>query len=580
MREIFVSETGDDRAAGSIRSPLRTIQRAAELAQPGDTITVRAGTYRERVDPPWGGDSAERRITFRAAPGERVVITGSEHLKGWKPAGGGVWTAAIPDAFFGSFNPFAAPLRGHWYRERGHPVHPGSVFLRGHWLAEAADKKSVYEAGGPELLWFAERADGATVLHARFGDADPNADDVEITVRQCVFYPSRPGVNFLTVRGFVMRNAATPWAPPTTEQIGLIGANWGRGWVIEDNDIAYSACAGLTLGKYHDPEDHGDRPVIEYTGEDTYHGTIRRALERGWSREATGGHVVRRNRIAHCEMAGICGSLGAIFSEITENEIHDIHVRRAFDGWEMAGIKFHGAIDTLIARNHVYRCIRGLWLDWMSQGTRVRANVFHDNGPGADLYLEVNHGPCVVDHNLFLSPFALYDRSEGSLLAHNLFAGTIKVEPEPGRITPCHAPHATTVTGWHSIRGGDNRILNNLLYPPASLDVYAAPQLSPSLVEGNFTVESPDATRPPRAKVEATDGGLRLRFDPPPTEGRCLRIVSGADLGETVVSEAAFTDYDGKPLRLERDFFDHPHENPPRPGPFEERMNGVIQLWE
>lgn len=295
MKEIFVSESGDDRATGSIRSPLRTIQRAAELAQPGDTITVRAGTYRERVDPPRGGDSAERRITFRAAPGERVVITGSERLQGWTPAGGGVWTAAVPDAFFGSFNPFAAPLRGHWYRERGHPVHPGSVFLRGHWLAEAADKKSVYEPGGPELLWFAERADGATVLHARFGDADPNADDVEITVRQCVFYPSRPGVNFLTVRGFVMRNAATPWAPPTTEQIGLIGANWGRGWIIEDNDIAYSACAGLTLGKYNDPEDHGDRPVIEYTGEDTYHGTIRRALARGWSREATGGHVVRCN---------------------------------------------------------------------------------------------------------------------------------------------------------------------------------------------------------------------------------------------------------------------------------------------
>ena len=37
--------------------PLKTISAAAELAQPGDTITVHAGVYRERIDPPRGGTS-------------------------------------------------------------------------------------------------------------------------------------------------------------------------------------------------------------------------------------------------------------------------------------------------------------------------------------------------------------------------------------------------------------------------------------------------------------------------------------------------------------------------------------------
>jgi alpha-L-arabinofuranosidase len=37
------------------------------------------------------------------------------------------------------------------------------------------------------------------------------------------------------VRGFTMRHAATPWAPPTAEQIGLIGTHWSKGWIIEDN---------------------------------------------------------------------------------------------------------------------------------------------------------------------------------------------------------------------------------------------------------------------------------------------------------------------------------------------------------
>ena len=34
-----------------------------------------------------------------------------------------------------------------------------------------------------------------------------------------------------------MAHAATPWAPPTADQPGLIGANWSKGWIIEDNII-------------------------------------------------------------------------------------------------------------------------------------------------------------------------------------------------------------------------------------------------------------------------------------------------------------------------------------------------------
>ena len=58
--------------------PLKTISAAAELAQPGDTITVHAGIYRERVTPPRGGTSDRKRIVYQAAPGEKVIITGSE----------------------------------------------------------------------------------------------------------------------------------------------------------------------------------------------------------------------------------------------------------------------------------------------------------------------------------------------------------------------------------------------------------------------------------------------------------------------------------------------------------------------
>ena len=69
---------------------------------------------------------------------------------------------------------------------------------------------------------------------------NPNEQLVEINVRRTVFYPDQPGRNYITVRGFIMRHAATPWAPPTSEQVGLIGTHWSKGWIIENNVISHS----------------------------------------------------------------------------------------------------------------------------------------------------------------------------------------------------------------------------------------------------------------------------------------------------------------------------------------------------
>ncbi len=84
--EIHVAVNGKDSGQGTAAAPLRTIQRAADLAQPGDIITVHAGVYRERISPPRGGESDAKRITFRAAPGEKV---GDQRLGGCQGLGEG-----------------------------------------------------------------------------------------------------------------------------------------------------------------------------------------------------------------------------------------------------------------------------------------------------------------------------------------------------------------------------------------------------------------------------------------------------------------------------------------------------------
>ncbi len=81
--EYHVATTGDDDHAGTAAKPLQSIQAAADRAQPGDVITVHEGIYRERINPPRGGSSDTMRITYQAAPNAKVVITGSEPVKGW-----------------------------------------------------------------------------------------------------------------------------------------------------------------------------------------------------------------------------------------------------------------------------------------------------------------------------------------------------------------------------------------------------------------------------------------------------------------------------------------------------------------
>jgi alpha-N-arabinofuranosidase len=487
-REFHVALSGADTHPGSAAKPWRTIGHASAQALPGDTITVHAGIYRESIDPPRGGGSDASRIVYQAAPGERVEIAGSEIVTGWKPLDGGIWQVELPNSFFGGFNPFADLIHGDWFVPLKREHHTGAVYLDGHWRREAASLEELQAAGGEAELWFG-RVDGeTTMIWACFGQTDPNQGNVEINVRRTVFYPARPGINFITVRGFVLRHAATPWAPPTAEQPGLIGTHWSKGWIIEGNTVCYSRCTGITLGKYGDEYDNTGG------GTEGYIATVKRALTNGWNRETVGSHIVRKNIVCHCEQAGIIGSLGAAFSEISGNVIHDIHVHRLFQGEEQAGLKFHGAVDSVLRGNRIFRCYRGIWLDWMTQGTRVTGNLCHDNVTH-DLLSEVNHGPYLVDHNVFLSVGSLDNFSNGGAFAHNLFAGKIERHAYHQRETPYLLPHATGIAGFFGSLGGDDLFLNNLVVDWEGLAAACLAAKLPVMVGGNHRLmEKPDWT--------------------------------------------------------------------------------------
>ena len=64
-------------------------------------------------------------------------------------------------------------------------------------------------------LWFGQVDRDHTTIWAQFKGLSPNEQPVEVNVRQTVFYPTRTGVDYVTVSGFTLCHAATQWAPPT-----------------------------------------------------------------------------------------------------------------------------------------------------------------------------------------------------------------------------------------------------------------------------------------------------------------------------------------------------------------------------
>ena len=482
--KIYVSAKAWRDGDGSQARPFKHINDAAKIARPGDEVLVAPGIYREYVDPVNAG-TEEAPITYRSTEPLGAVITGAEEIKSWLPYEGSVWMARIPNSLFGSYNPYTTSVYGDWY-VAGRSKHTGCVYLNGKALYEADSleaclKGEVYECSWePEASvykWYAQQEGNETVLYANFQGADPNRENVEINVRRECFMPSKTGVNYITVSGFTVTQAATTWAPPAAYQDGMIGPHWSKGWIIEDCDISNSKCAGISLGKYYDPDnDHYFTTKHVKSPTQMERDAVCRGQYHGWLKEKVGSHIVRRCNIHHCEQGGIIGRMGGVFSLIEDNHIHHINNMMELGGAEIAGIKMHAAIDVVYRRNYIHHCTMGIWCDWEAQGTRITQNLFHDNQRPAfakqlkggmmsqDIFVEVGHGPTLIDNNTLLSEASLRMATEGVAMVHNLICGALTcVGGGTGpRYTPYHIPHRTEVMGFMTILHGDDRFYNNI----------------------------------------------------------------------------------------------------------------------
>lgn len=638
-----VAKNGNDLDSGSQDKPFATIQRAASAAAAGDTVIVHEGEYREWVKPENGGLSEHNRIVYRVANGEKVVIKGSERITDWKNIEGTVWKTVLPNSFFGAYNPYLQKIEGDWLvAPLNHKVHSGEVYLNGKSCYEAfsfdevKDPKkrffSCYETWGnrkeailePDQTlyqWYCEVDEENTTIYANFQGVDPNKEMTEINVRRSCFYPEKTGLDYITVDGFEMAQAATTWAPPTDDQPGLIGPHWAKGWIIENCTIHDSKCSGISLGKdaatgngectkYH------RKPGYQYQMEDVF-----RALHIGWSRERIGSHIIRNNKIYDCGQNAVVGHLGCIFSQITGNEIYNIAVKHEFYGHEIAGIKLHAAIDVQICNNYIHDCTLGTWLDWQAQNVRVSSNIYAQNN--RDFFIEVTHGPYLVDQNIFASAYNFDNAAQGGSYVHNLCAGFLNHYPVLNRSTPYHLPHSTEIKGCALVYGNDDRWYQNVFVggnekdkkygtadyngAPTSLEEY----ISRVLARGEGDVELYEQEKQPayinmnvylngsqafdREQQYCTDleksafelyekeDGLYLKIKLPEKMFQMdTQMITSKLLGMTRISEMVPEQPDGSSYELDTDFFGEKREKKPVCGPFEKVHSGYndIKIWQ
>ena len=87
---FYVAKWGDDSNPGTADEPFLTIQKAADEMLEGEACVIHEGVYRESVRPKSNG------VTFSAAAGEKVVLSGYDTIATWQLYTGSIYKASVP----------------------------------------------------------------------------------------------------------------------------------------------------------------------------------------------------------------------------------------------------------------------------------------------------------------------------------------------------------------------------------------------------------------------------------------------------------------------------------------------------
>jgi len=490
-----------DDGPGTAEKPFRTIGRAAAEVMPGEKVVIGAGVYRECVHPARGGTSAEKMISYEAAPGDKPVITGAEiwlgpwvESEGWRlwgpesrvpgnektPGGAGVsakkakiWMGRFPGKIFEGYNPFSmsnignTPWSEHHFYEgyQGYSAKHEYLMRRGIVLVDGVPLTQASFPNRSELqpgtFWI---EDSGLVVHFRLADdGDPKDHVLEFTAREQCFTPLERYFGYIRVKGLTLEKVGNGLPAP---QRGALSANCGNHWIVEDNVVRWANTLGIDVGSQS---------------------------PKHFSTVQQGRHIVRRNLVTDCGVCGIAGIGAERFRGtdpddlsqyqsrasgilVEQNRLERIGWRNVEGLCESAAIKLHSLHNSLLRNNVILDSKHGsgIWADWEIVNTRICGNVIVgiQSTMFGGIFGEASKHPNLVDNNVIwdvgtcpsvggdptCGGNGVYQHdSDHQIVRHNVIHGATKTG------VMIHLGEIGRMTYGRGSTGRKNRVEHNLL---------------------------------------------------------------------------------------------------------------------
>jgi len=448
----------DDSNPGTPQAPWRTVSKAAATAGPGDIVTVRGGIYRESLRPARSG-TADAPILYRAAPGQKVVLSGADAPGGWRRC----TEMTCPD------NPHRAEL---YYVDLdwappalyidGRPARLAREPNEGWWVPEGGGTDSLVDTA--HLSAEPERFVGAGVF---FWDTDVTAQSARKVVA------SAGGTLKLD----------KPWGYGRSVQAGkdryylrgkLAFLDRPGEWAVEPNGSGYRLFLWPPEGK--DPShalveaSRRGRFVIEYANRShlRFEGLeVRHGAGHGigsWTDGASDIHV------SHCFIHHNLGS------GVYLRGAGGVTVRRCRIIHNGNGITGGGCRDVIVEGNEVaYNDYDGVVFSHNSSNITIRANFIHHHarwGHPDNIQFFMGVSNVTVERNVLLDggQAVMMEGIEKGALRDNLIVGTEAYAVILGHDTVRQftVDHNTiALCGWGAVSStrGRHTITNNILCP-------------------------------------------------------------------------------------------------------------------
>jgi hypothetical protein len=393
---------------------MRTINAAAAVVQPGDTVVIHTGVYREQVSMVTAG-TADKPIVFEAAPAANVVVTGADRITNWTkvPGPDNVYFTPWPYVFVG-YSPLHAHPDDDEHRLIGRCE---QVFVTGYALRQVLSRDHMDRG-----TFFVDEA--AKRLYAwAANNAELPQTPIEASVRTGVWQNN--GKAYIHVRGIRFRYAAN------AAQAGA--AEFGPHNVAEDCIFERTNGSGAVFGA---------------------------------------GAVARRCVFQDNGQLGF-GVSGADNLLITHCLVRNNNIKQFDRGWEAGGDKICFSKGVVIEYSQfVDNRGSGVWFDISNRDCTVR-NCLIANNEDAGIFDEISYGLHVHDNVIVGNGFSespgdwgaqagvCLSSSPGSVVERNLIVGNREGFDfrEQDRTTPNPRGHGKDVWVWNH----DETIRHNVI---------------------------------------------------------------------------------------------------------------------